>query len=296
MKLLIPSVCLTLFSLNSYAWDFSIKGDAQRASTDNVNLASTAQVSDSYTTFSGYLQAKNENYKFKLKGKTDKYTQQKENDNYSTDLSLQYKHSKNDSYTVGVFKQVYNGTPVLVTDTTSDNDGARFSSNFSKDYDKNSSGYFSLSGTYKRYTKITNRTDTILGAALGFEHYFTSTFMANPEFNIQNNSSKDAYYKNFSYGPSLLLDWTPNDFWEIYASASYAYTNYSGRYVNTVVRGRTTSSKEYQELTSTDAGIVYTFENNISLQLKYSIAKNSSNNTTSSYKANVLSYNIGLKF
>lgn len=296
-KIPIITIVLIMFSLNSYAWDFSIKGDAQRSSSDNVNLSSTGQVSDSYTTLSAYLQAKNENYKFKLKGKTEQYNSQTGNDNYTTDLSAQYKHSKNDDYTIGVFKQVYNGTPTVINDTSSDNNGGRLSANFSKDYDKNSSGYFSLNATYKKYTKIANRIDTILGSALGFEHYFTSIFMVNPELNIQNNSSKDSYYKNFSYGPSLLFDLTPNDSWEFVVSGAYSYTNYSGRFVTTTtLRGKTTSVKEYQELLSTDASVIYTFPKYLSVQFKYSIANNSSNNATSAYKANVSSFNLGLKF
>jgi hypothetical protein len=290
-------LALTSFITNVRAWDTTVKLDAQHASTDNVNLTSTDPISDTYNTYGGYLQTKNDEFKFKLRGKTEKYNKQKENDNYSFDLSAQYKRTKTDDYTFAVFKQTYNGTPAVTTDTTSDNNGGRLAANFSHEYDKDTNGYFTITGTYKKYPKIDGRKDKILSGILGLEKYVTPNFLFNPEFNVQNNSSTDSYYENFSYGPSALISITPTDKWEIFADASFTHTNYSGRTVTTTtVRGKSTTKKEYQELLNLDAGIVYSLFKNVQLQAKYTKGKNNSNNSTAAYKANVLSFDISFKF
>ncbi|MGZ3788489.1 MAG: hypothetical protein ACXVLQ_08210 [Bacteriovorax sp.] len=296
MKKALAPFLFVIFCTNAWSLDLSLKADAQYSSTDNVNLTNTNQISDSYSTLGGYLQAKNETWKLKLRGKVEKYKEQKENDNYSTELSLQYKRTKANDYTIGIFQQVYNGTPLVTTDTTSDNSGARLSTTFSHDFDKDTNGYFSAAGTYKKYSKIAGRNDKILTGALGLEHYFSSSFMVNPELSLQNNGSADPYYSNVSYGPSILLSFTPDDKWEIYLNGSYSHTRYSGRNVATTVRGRTTNQNEYQNLTSADIGATYTLEKLVSLQAKYSTGTNASNNSTSAYKVNVISFGLGLKF
>lgn len=243
----------------------------------------------------GYVQAKDEDLKFKLKAKTEKYKKQKENDNYSGDLSAQYKRNKEFEFTAGVFKQVYTGTPLVSTDTTSDNSGARLSGTYTNQYTKETSGYLTLSGSNKKYSKISNRTDKIIGATAGMEHYFSPEMMVNPELNLQNNNSADIYYSNFSYGPSIIFSFTPNDDWEFFIDSSYAFVNYSGRTVSSVVKGKTVTHKEYQELISADLGAVYSFAKVLSLQVKYSTGTNTSNNTVSAYKANAFSIDLSIK-
>jgi hypothetical protein len=146
MKKIFVLNTLFCFISQAHAWDFGLKADAQQAYTDNVNLTGTNPISDSYSTFGGYLQAKDEAFKIKLKAKAEKYKLQKENDNYSFDLSLQYKHTKTNDYTFALFKQVYNGTPLVTTDTTSDNSGGRLSTTISTEFDKETSGYLILNG------------------------------------------------------------------------------------------------------------------------------------------------------
>ena len=296
MKITLVAIISLTFVSNLYAWDFGIKGNVQTTSTDNVNLTETTPISDNYLTFGGYVQAKDDSLKFKLKAKTEKYNKQKENDNYSADLSAQYKKSKESEFTFGVFKQTYNGTPLVSTDSTSDNSGARLSGTFSKQYEKETSGSFTLSGTYKKYSKIANRTDKIIGATLGLEHNFSKTWMINPELNFQNTNSADSYYSNFTYGPSVILSFTPNDDWEFFADANFGHTNYSGRTVTTIVKGKPVSHKEYQELFSADVGVLYNFAKAFALQGKYSKGKNISNNSTSAYKANSYSVDLSLRF
>lgn len=270
------------------------KLDAQRSSTSNVNLAETSPIKDTYSTIRGYLQAKNETFKIKLRGRNEKYKFQNANDNYFPDLSLQYKHSQEDDYTLGIFKQIYDGPIIISTDTTSDNLGARFSADFSKDFGNDNSGYISIKGSQKKYSKIPGRTDKIVGGTLGIEHYFSSRFMVNTDLSLQKNKSTLSHYSNLSFIPNFLISFNPYDSWEIFADASYAKINYSGRTV--VINGVTQNINETQSLVSFDIGTVYKLTKNVSLQLSYSTAKNSSNNPTSIYKTDILSLGIILKF
>jgi hypothetical protein len=296
MKKQLAFISLLTLSANVSAWDFGLKADLQYASTDNVNLTSTAPISDTYSTLGGYLQTKNESLKIKLRGKKEQYTKQKENDNYSADLSLQYIHSKNDDYTFSVFKQAFSGTPLVNTDTTSDNSGGRLSANFSKTYNKDTSGYFTLSGTSKKYPNMSNRTDRIVGSTLGLEHYLTTDFMVTPELILQKDSSTDSYYSSFMYGPTLLISFTPNDNLEFFVDGSYARTTYSGRPISTITRRSSTSEDEYQALISADAGINYTFLNYFTIQVKYTKETNTSNTPLSAYKANMFTFNFNIKY
>jgi hypothetical protein len=286
-----------IFSVqNVYSWDFGAKGDFQKAFTDNVNLTNTDPIKDNFSILSGYLQAKNEKWRLKLKGKVEKYSKQSENDNYTTDLGLQYKRTKNNDYTFSVFKQVYNGTPLVSTDTTSDNSGARLNANFSHDFKKNTQGYFTATGTIKNYSKIEGRKDKILGLALGLEHNFDKVFMIAPELSFQHNGSADSYYSSNSFGPNLLFSYSPDENWELFADGNYSHTTYSGRTVSKVVHNKTLTEKEYQELFTADAGAIYSFPQYTSLTAKYTNSHNTSNNTTSAYKASIFYLGFGLKF
>ena len=293
-KLLIFNSIL-LFSFNLYAWDFGLKADFERATTNNVDLSNTNPVSDTYSTYGGYVQVKDNVYKIKLKAKAEKYKLRTVNDNYTFDLSFQYKPTKQNNYTFAAFKQTYNGIPASSTDTASDNNGGRFSATFSKDFDKTTSGYFILNGTAKKYTKIANRSDKTFGASIGIEHYIEANLLINPELLAASNNSTDSYYKNFFYGPSLLISYTPNDNWEIYVDGSISFTKYSGRSVSTIVRGRTSSEDENQELASGGIGAIYTMADKFPIEVKYTSGQNSSNNSTSAYKSQILSFNIGMK-
>ncbi len=287
----------SLIFINStlYAWDTTFKADLQRSSTDNANLTSSSPIADTYYTLGGTVQTKNDEFKLKAKFKKDQYTKEKTNDSTTTDISLQYKYNKAYEYTLSVSKQVYNYVPITTNDTTSDNTGAKFGFNYNKSFDKDSSGYFDGSFASKKYPNIINRTDKIVNLLCGFEHYFSESTMAVPEINLQKNTSTNNYYSNFVFGPSLLFSYTKNDRWEFFGDANYARTTYSGRTVSTIIRGRTSTQKEYQNLVGFNIGAIYSFKKYVTLQGKLATENNSSNNASSGYKSNILSLNLGFK-
>lgn len=284
------STLIFLISHTSYGWVSGGKVSAQTSSADNVNLTSTSPTKDHYTTLTGYLQTKNDTFKLKLKGRTEKYNSQNTNNNYHADLSLQYRRSNDDDYTFALFKQSYNGPTIVSTDTTSDNTGFRFSADFSKSYIDNGSAYASLKGSLKKYSKIIGRTDQTFGGALGLEHYLFSNLLINPEINLQRNKSSHLYYSNLVFYSNLLISFSLNDSWEFFTDAGYAKTNYSGRTV------AAQNAKETQSLVSYDVGSAYKITKNIALQISYSSGKNSSNNPTSIYQNKTLALSLSLKF
>jgi hypothetical protein len=282
---------------HSYAWDFNAKTGFQKSTTDNVNLSNTTIIAESFNTIDGYLQAKNDEFKFKLKAKQEKYATQIANDNYLVDLSMQYKHSKKDDYTIDVFKQVYNGASIVSTDTTSDNKGGKISATFTMEFTPEISGYITPTLISKKYPKIANRTDKVSSIALGIENNISSNLMINPELAIQKINSGDSYYSNSSYGPLLFISYDLNDNWNFVVDTSYAITDYNNRTVTlTGAKGKKTIEDEKQKLFNITPAITYSFEKYVSLIAKYSVDNNSSNNTTAAYSAKVTSLNIGIKF
>lgn len=296
MKKTIFMLILLALNASAMAWDFSSKGNIQTVKTNNVNLTTTSPIADTYLLFGGYIQAKNDNLKFKLKAKNEKYKDQKTNDNYSADLGVQYK-ANNSEYNFGVFNQVYNGATLTSSDTTSDNSGARVSATFTHKYTNETSEYFTINGSYKKYPNITDRIDKAVGLSYGLEHNFTSQISINPEINITNNSSGASYYSYFSYGPFVILSYIPNDSWEFFVDANITRTNYSDRTIitNSSSRLRSGTTKEYQSLLTTDIGALYNLSQYFTIQVKYSKSKNSSNNETAPYTANVLAFDLSLR-
>lgn len=296
MKNLLIITALLFFAPVTYAWDFSAKADVQRSSTDNVNLTNTSPISDTYSALSGSLQTQDDIYRIRLKGKTEKYNKTTENDNYSLDLSLRYKLNATNNYTVAIFKQVYSGVPLVTTDATSDNTGGRLSTSFLKDFNEETAGYLVLDATYIKYSKLGDRNDKIIGASLGLEHSPSATVLFNPELVVGKNSSTDSYYQTIYYGTNLLLAYNPSESWEFFVDGSYVRTDYTDRTVTKIVRNRTTLEEENQILTSFGIGASYTIAKVLPLQVKYSTANNSSNNSESTYKGGILSFGIGLQF
>lgn len=295
MKRKLPYLIFFVFISQAFSWDFGAKLEIERSNTDNVNLSDSAQVKDSYNTLNGYLQVKDDTYKIKLRAKKDQYHVLNANDNYLLDLSTQFKHTQNDDYTLGIFKQVYDGATIISTDTTSDNQGARLAANFSKDFYDNVFGYSSINASQRRYPKIAGRTDKIVGALLGAEYNATNYLMINPEFNLQKNSSAIPYYSNVAFGPTLTISVSPIDNWDLYVVSSFAKTNYSGRVYTVFVDGVPQSENESQSLLTMDYGTSYKFSKKVSIEAKYSQEKNSSNNPVSMYKTNILSISLSLK-
>lgn len=296
VKFNIIFLTLTFLGTNSFAWDFGGKLELERSNTDNVNMSGTTPMKDSYNNFSGYLQCKNENYKFKLKGKKEQYKNQQNNDNSLIDLSVQYRRSDFDDYTLGVFKQVYDGATIVSTDTTSDNIGGRLGGTFSKDFFDNTFGYLSLNVSNRRYPKIAGRTDQVIGAILGVEYTPKSFIMINPEMYAQKNFSAVPYYSHLAYGPTLTITVSPLEGWELFVVGSYAETKYSGRVYNaTAPDGTPITENETQSLVTNEFGTSYKFTKKISIEGRYSHGKNSSNNPLSMYDVNILTFSLSLK-
>lgn len=287
---------LLLGSSNTYCWDFASKLDIQRSTTNNVNLAEINPIKDNFTTLRGYIQTKNELFKVKFRGRMEKYKLQNANDNYLLDLSLAYKHSLYDDYTFGIFKQAFDGPTIISTDTTSDNIGGKFSADFSKDFDDKNYGYLSLNSIYKKYSKISGRTDSIFGATFGAEYYFFSRLMLNPELTVHENLSTLAFYRNLSWGPNLYITLNLFEPWDIFANFNYTKVNYSGRTASVVIDGLTQSIKENQKLIEIDFGTIYKITKSLSLQIKYSTENNTSNNPVSIYKADKYLLGLSIKF
>lgn len=285
---------LILFSLDAYSWDFGFKGSGQYSSSDNVNLSQT-KISDTYRTLDLAAQVKNEKFKFKLKGKVEKYKNETANDFYNTDFNIQYKRTKLNDYNLGVFKLVYNNIPAISSDTSSNNSGARLSTNFNQVYSKKASSFVSFTGTYKNYP-ILSRKDKILTALVGYEYVVKKILTIAPDFTYTINSSNQVYYKNISYGPSLYLGLIPDDFWEHFISIAYAYTKYSGRTVSETVSGKVVQNQEHQKLITLEIGTLYNLTENLTLQAKYSTNKNTSNNSQSAYIAHLISASIGFRY
>ena len=296
MKLI--GIALFLITNFAYAWDYGAKFDVQESKTNNVNLTSSAPIKDTYNTLTSYVQAKNDTWKYRFKLKSEKYKDQNSNDSSSGELSVQYKRTKMNDFSLAIFKQSYPNTPVVNNDTASDNQGASLSTTMRKDFDKETNGYLTLSASSKKYPKTTNRTDTNLSINPGIEHNVESHFLFNPEFSYQNNSSSNSYYSSTAFGPSVLLSYTPNDQWEIFSDGSYTYTHYSNRpYTPTVPVGKKAlpSEAEHQGLLGFDFGITYNFPKWVSIQGKYAKSSNTSNNPTSAYKADVVSIDLSLR-
>jgi hypothetical protein len=66
--------------------------------------------------------------------------------------------------------------------------------------------------------------------------------------------------------------------------------------VKTIINGKTVEDKEHLNSTTIEVGTIYFLTDNLNLQGKYSTSTNNSNNTTTAYKANIISANIGIRF
>jgi hypothetical protein len=287
---------LILLSFNVSAWDFTFKTDFSRSSTNNVNSANSNLVSDTYSDLTGAIQAKNEFHKIKIKLKMEKFQTYSDNDFLALNLGYTYFASKSHDYYFEVFNQKYHNVSVSNSDTASDNRGIKVSTTFSDSISKDENSYLTLMGTYKEYTKIASRKDSIIDSTFGYEKYVTSTFSLNPELNLEYNNSKDSYYSNFNIGPSIYLNFNPNDNLEFSVSGNLIYTAYSHRTFQQTNNARTLNIKENQSLFSNDFSVTYTFFDKLPVQLKYSTVKNSSNNSASAYATHVTAVNFGFKF
>lgn len=288
-----------VFCSNLYAMDVTMKGDYYQTHTDNVNSSNSSITSDTYTDYVATLQFKNPTHKLKFKAKVEKYETTTSNNSNYFNIGYGYKTDSKDDFTLEAFKQKYSVTPSISTDTSSDNTGGKIGYTFNKSFDKDRSGYISLLGTYKNYTKISSRKDSIVDLNMGYENYLTKDFSMTAEMNLEYNKSKDSYYTNFNLGPALYLNYSLTPNFELFANALLTYTSYNSRTFQTTVRNRTVNNKEHQTLSTLEIGALYTFFNHIVLQAKYTSNNNTTNNTTSSssaYKSHLFMMNVGLRF
>lgn len=295
MKKILMIFCLLSGPVHS--WDFKAKGDLQRVSTNNANYSSSAPTKDEYTVYSGHIQAKNDSFRWRLKGKGESYKKSTENNYFKGELGLQHKVGPNFDYNLAGFKQTYKKTSTsLTTDTTSDNTGGKLTGNVTGKLDESKTGYFSAGGTYKNYTKFANRKDRVLDFFSGLEVEITRDFLVTPEIAYSLNQSTDSYYENYSYGPSLNFSFMPSEDWEIFFNSTYLNTKYKSRTYSTTSGGRTMNLLETQKLLTFDLGLVYSLTENIPLQAKFSRSINDSNNSSAEYKVRQIGLSIGLDF
>ena len=286
--LLIITTCL--FSLSGFAWDFTYKLNANQSKTSNVNQDST-NISDTITDYYLTLQTKQSDWKVKLKSQLETYQTVTDNDFYSLDLSTSYNRTPDNDISVGVFKTTYHHTPAIYSDSASDNTGVRLGTNFYNEFTENHTGVFSLSASRKNYSKL-SRKDTGLSASIGLESYFTPQFSLSPDFSVSSNSSSTSDYNTASYSPSIYATLTANDKLELFASASYYYSYYLNRKV--LVKNK--NQNVYQEITTQEVGAIISLIKNLPLTIKYTSTNGQSNYTYYQYKANLVSFGLGLKF
>lgn len=295
MKILV-SFLLFLINLNVFAFDWSFRVDGTRLSTNNVYSTTTDQQKDTYTILAANLQFKTETMKYRFKFKTENYSETTDNNNQTVSGGITYKPTKLREYSFDLYKQIYTTTPEVVDDQTSDNTGFKLGATFSKEYNKDRTGYFSLLGNFKSYTKISNRRDSIIDAIFGLENTYSDKLLLIPELTFEYNHSTDSYYTNFNVGPSLSSSYFFSDDLEFFLNLLLSHTRYSTRTFSKTTGNRTLNVKEYQSLFSSDLGIIYTIFANLNLTFKYSSQRNSSNNPESPYQAKITSFNLGYKF
>lgn len=295
MKILLI-VLLFLLTLNLQAFDWSLKLDASKYSTNNVYSETSNPTKDTYTLLAANLQLKTETTKFRLKLKTESYTQTDDNNNQTVSGGLTYKPNKLREYTLDLYKKIYTSTPAVSADQASDNTGFKVGATFSKEYNKDKVGYFSLMGNFKSYTKISNRQDAIIDAIFGLENTYSEKLLLIPELTFEFNNSTDSYYTNFNVGPSLSSSYFFSEDLEFFFNLLLSHTRYSTRTFSKDSGNRTLNVKEYRSLFSTDIGFVYNIFSNFHLTAKYSSQRNSSNNPTSPYQTKITGLNLGYKF
>ena len=283
-------ILTSIFSLNGLAWDFTYRLNANQSKTNNVNQDST-NVSDTISDYYLTLQTKQSDWKVKLKGQLETYQTVTDNDFYSLDLSTTYNRTPDNDLTIGIFKTTYHHTPAVSSDTASDNSGIRFGTNFYNEFTESHTGIFSMSASRKNYSKL-SRQDTGVVASLGLESYFTPKFSLSPDFSVSGNSSSSSDYSTASYSPSIYATLTANDKLELFASASYSYSYYITRKV--LVKNK--NQNVYQEVTTQEVGAIISLVKNLPLTIKYTSNKGQSNDNYYQYKANLVSFGLGLKF
>lgn len=295
MKKIITLIALLFLQTKSWAWDWSYKLNASQYKTSNANLTSTDS-SDTVTNYGGSLQMKDDKWKWKVKGQAEKYQTYTENDFYSYEVGPTYNRTKNNDYSISYFNLVYNNVPTVNADTASDNSGIRIGTNIYNDIDKDLSNYISITATNKNYSKL-SRTDRSFSGLIGLESNLSSILTLNPEASLAVTKSSVSDYSTYSYGPGLYVTLTPLDDLEFSASMSYAYTLYSTRTVSIInSRGKSANVQMHQELVATEVGASYYLTKHLPFTIKYSTSKNSSNNVSYDYKANIVSFGLGYKF
>jgi hypothetical protein len=289
---------LIITSPSLLAWDLSFKGDLSRKSTDNVNATNTQLKSDTIKIFSAYLQSRDENDRFRLKFKANRYTSVRENNSNTVEASYQRKFSSDlsDNFQFKLFKEKYLMTPTLSGDTSSDNQGLEFQVYFAKPMEKS----LTLSGTYifnyKDYTNSLNRKDYNFEAVFGVEKIIKNIITFSPDVALTYNNSKESYYSTFSIAGNLYVSIELHENFELYSSYNYNKTNYLDRTFIVISRGRSTNEKEEVTSNTLETGFNFYATEWLTLDGKCSLIKYVSNNSTNSYEAREWAVGLSLKF
>lgn len=285
---------LFLFS-NSYAGTFYSKLDYSLNKTDNVNSSNSDYVKDSYSNLILNLGHKGEEYRFRLRIKSERYQMTSENNSRSVSFNTIYKSNRTTEYSFDFYQQKYTDIPLISGDISSDNHGLKIGANFTKAYSEKRVGYLGVLLNSKQYPNLENRNDRILDLSLGYEYYPNSTILILPELLFSYNQSNQDYYSNYTIGPSLFLSLNITDELELSTSFVLTHTQYTDRSFQETKGSRTVSVKEHQSLFATDIGLSYSIFNNLTISSKIGSSRNSSNNPSAPYRTESISFSVSLK-
>ena len=278
------------------AWDFSFKGDLTQKSTDNVNYSSTDLVSDRVKVFGAYFQVKDENDRFRLRFKANRYVKIVENNSNMLEVSYQRKFSKDlsDSFQFKVFSEKYTTIPTIYGDTTSDNKGGEVQFALSRPMDKTLNLNAIYLVNYKSYVKNLDRTDYRFETSFGFDKSFKKVLTFAPEVTITYNNSKESYYTTFNFGINFYIGLELNEYVEVYFNYNWSKVNYMDRSFTLTKTGRTITLKEELRNSSREIGLNIYATDWLTIEAKYGNTKSNSNNTLNTYQAN--DWSLGASF
>ena len=298
LSYLVLIVTLLAVAPKIYAWDFSFKGNFLHKTTDNVNASNSTLVSDTINTISAYGQLKDENDRFRLRLKANRYGKTKANNNNSYDVNYQRKFSSDlgDNFQIKLFKEKYITAPTIAGDTSTDNRGAEVQVYLANELENNLMFNGTYSFNYKDYTNDPFRKDYRLETVFGVEKIIKNAITIAPDISASFNKSKDTYYSTLSYGTNLYIGFELDVNFEMYINASIGKTNYQDRTFSLATNKKTISTKEIVKNTLMETGFNFYITKLITLEGKYTISDSNSNNTANSYKSNEWALGTSIKY
>lgn len=279
----------------SYAGNFYSKLDYNFNKTDNVNSSNSDYVKDSYSNLTLNLGHKGEEYRFRLRVKSERYQTTTENNSRSVSFNTVYKSNRTTEYSLDLYQQKYTDVPLISGDSSSDNRGIKMGANFTKAYSEKRVGYLGILFNSKQYPNLENRADRIFDLSLGYEFYPNNTILILPELLFSYNQSNQDYYSNYTIGPSIFISFNLTDDLELSTSFMLTHTQYTGRTFEETKGSRTVTVKEHQSLFATEIGLSYALFNYLTVSSKIGSSRNSSNNPSAPYRTESISFSVNLK-